>query len=134
MTLLRPRLRGLVSKLALFYALLSLPTLVVVESALLIHEFRGFMSGLDGGSLERAARDGAAELGTQWPHLQGGDATALRIWLDGWVLRFADGHTKRANSVNPIRAGVRRDLRDKVRACDALFLKNGIAATAISAA
>lgn len=49
-----------------------------------------------------------------------------QILLDGWVLRFADGHTKRANSVNPIRAGLRRDLRDKVRACDALFEKNGI--------
>lgn len=49
-----------------------------------------------------------------------------QILLDGWVLRFADGHTKRANSVNPIRAGARRDLREKVRACDALFLANGI--------
>lgn len=88
MTLLRPRLRGLVSKLALFYALLSLPTLVVVESALLIHEFRSFMSGLDGGSLQRAARDGAAELAAQWPQLSGADGTALRVWLDGWALRL----------------------------------------------
>ncbi len=49
-----------------------------------------------------------------------------QLLLDGWVLRFAGGHTKRANSVNPVRAGLRRDLRDKVRACDALFLANGI--------
>jgi hypothetical protein len=30
-----------------------------------------------------------------WPSLQ-------QILYDGWILRFADGHTKRANSVNPI--------------------------------
>jgi N-acetylglutamate synthase len=32
---------------------------------------------------------------TAWP--------ALQQWLyDGWVVRFADGHTRRANSVNPL--------------------------------
>ena len=49
-----------------------------------------------------------------------------QILLDGWVLRFAGGHTKRANSVNPVRPGARSDLREKVRACDALFTANGI--------
>jgi signal transduction histidine kinase len=88
MTLLRPRLRGLVSKLALFYALLSLPTLIVVESVLLTHEFRRFMAGLDGGSLEQAARRGAAELAALWPRLDGEDGAALGVWLDGWVLRL----------------------------------------------
>lgn len=49
-----------------------------------------------------------------------------QLLLDGWVLRFAGGHTKRANSVNPVRPGANRDLRGKVRACDALFVANGI--------
>jgi len=89
MTVLRPQLRGLVSKLALFYVLLSLPTLVVVESAILIYEFGHFMHGITQGSLDRAAERGAADLAAQWPHLRGAgdvDAVALHTWLDGWVL------------------------------------------------
>ena len=87
MTVLRPQLRGLVSKLALFYLLLSLPTLVVVESAILIFEFGHFMRGVAEGSLDRAAERGAADLGTKWPHLRAdADAVTLRTWLDGWVL------------------------------------------------
>jgi len=91
MTVLRPQLRGLVSKLALFYVLLSLPTLVVVESAILIYEFGHFMRGIAEGSLDRATENGAKELGAQWPHLRGSDGAdtqALRMWLDGWVLRL----------------------------------------------
>ena len=89
MTVLRPQLRGLVSKLALFYVLLSLPTLVVVESAILIYEFGHFMRGVADGSLDRAAERGAADLAARWPHLRAPDDTdgvALRTWLDGWVL------------------------------------------------
>ena len=89
MTVLRPQLRGLVSKLALFYVLLSLPTLVVVESAILIYEFGHFMRGVADGSLDRAAERGAADLAARWPHLRAPDDTdgvALRTWLDGWIL------------------------------------------------
>jgi signal transduction histidine kinase len=91
MTVLRPQLRGLVSKLALFYLLLSVPTLIVVESTILIYEFGQFMRGIADGSLDRAAERGAADLATQWPHLRGAgdvDAVALHTWLDGWVLRL----------------------------------------------
>ena len=91
MAVLRPRLRGLVTKLALFYALLSLPTLVVVESAVLTHEFRQLMAGVSHGSLDRAARRGAVDLASQWTHLRGSsgiDTAALHMWLDAWVLRL----------------------------------------------
>ena len=89
MTVLRPQLRGLVSKLALFYLLLSLPTLVVVESTILIYEFGHFMRGVSEGSLDRAAEKGASDLARQWPHFaHDGDAVALHTWLDGWVLRL----------------------------------------------
>ena len=86
MAVLRPRLRGLVFKLALFYVLLSLPTLVVVESAILFYEFHRFMGGVAAGSLDRAAARGAQELATQWPALPA--RAAARTWLDHWVLRL----------------------------------------------
>jgi signal transduction histidine kinase len=91
MTVLRPQLRGLVFKLALFYVLLSLPTLMLVESAILIHEFHQFMSGVETGSLDRAVEGGARELAAQWPHLRSADPAdnaSLQIWLDAWVLRL----------------------------------------------
>ncbi len=91
MSVLRPHLHGLVFKLALFYVLLALPILVVVEAVILIHEFRQFTTGIANGSLNQAADHGARELADQWEHLRGSSGTddnALRVWLDGWVLRL----------------------------------------------
>ncbi len=91
MTVFRPRLRGLVSKLALFYLLLSLPTLIAVESVILTYEFQRFVNGIDHGSLERAAGRGAQELGTQWAGLLDRSkptSMALQVWLDAWILRL----------------------------------------------
>ncbi len=91
MTLFRRRLRGLVSKLALFYALLSLPTLIVVESVILTFEFQRFVNGIEQGSLERAAERGAATLLSQWPTLhpaESTDSSVMRIWLDAWTLQL----------------------------------------------
>lgn len=48
-----------------------------------------------------------------WPALQ-------EMMLDGWLLRFAGGHTRRANSINPLRQG-RRDLREKIAECEAAY-------------
>ena len=42
------------------------------------------------------------------------------LFCDGWVLRFADGYTKRANSVNPLYPGT-RDIEDKIRACERIY-------------
>jgi signal transduction histidine kinase len=91
MTVLRPRLRGLVSRLALFYVLLSLPTLIVVESAILIYEFAHFMHGIADGRFDRAAEAGASDLASRWTGLRGADDAghvALRTWLDAFVLRL----------------------------------------------
>ncbi|MGB0133654.1 ATP-binding protein [Dokdonella sp.] len=91
MNVFRPRFRGLVAKLALFYALLSLPTLVVVEGVILFYEFQRFTNGVQNESLEHAAKREASELSTQWSHLrgiQGTDTVALKLWLDAWILRL----------------------------------------------
>ena len=39
---------------------------------------------------------------------------------DGWVLRFADGYTKRANSVNPLYAST-FDLEEKIAFCESIY-------------
>lgn len=47
---------------------------------------------------------------TTWP--------ALQQWLyDGWVVRFADGHTRRANSVNPLYPS-HQDAAAKIAQCE----------------
>jgi hypothetical protein len=42
------------------------------------------------------------------------------LLFDGWVLRFADGYTKRANSINPIHYST-LDLNEKIAACDQIY-------------
>jgi len=59
---LRPQLRGLIFKLALFYVLLSLPCLIVVESGVLVFEFNRVMSEVDAGGLLRATQSASLEL------------------------------------------------------------------------
>ena len=53
-----------------------------------------------------------------WPALQ-------TVLLDGWVLRFAGGYTKRANSINPTYPGENGDLAAKVDICEAFYARRG---------
>ena len=53
-----------------------------------------------------------------WPALQ-------QVLFDGWILRFADGYTKRANSVNPIYPS-KLDLEAKVSACERIYCDRGL--------
>lgn len=48
-----------------------------------------------------------------WPSLQ-------TVLYDGWVLRFSDGYTKRANSANPIHGGVLK-VDEKIDRCEKLY-------------
>lgn len=48
-----------------------------------------------------------------WPSLQ-------TLLCDGWVLRFADGYTKRANSVNPLYP-CSADVTENIQACESLY-------------
>jgi ribosomal protein S18 acetylase RimI-like enzyme len=53
-----------------------------------------------------------------WPSLE-------TMLYDGWVLRFADGHTRRANSINPLYAS-QRDINEKIRACETIYRSKGL--------
>ena len=46
-------------------------------------------------------------------------------WYDGWVLRFARGYTRRANSITPLDAGL-LPLQDKVAQCVARYRDEGL--------
>jgi len=60
------------------------------------------------------------------------ELTMFRAWpsfeaidYDGWVLRFADGYTKRANSVNP-HFGSSLPLEAKIATCEAAYRERGL--------
>jgi len=89
---LRPQLRGLISKLTLFYVLLSLPCLIVVESAILIFEYATFSRSVDGGSLLRATERAAGELTDAWPSAPADEAAALNSWTQALILRLQRPH------------------------------------------
>ncbi len=75
---------------------------------------------------------GAAE---EDPHLaQRAEEACLAAWpalrellLDGWLLRFSGGHTRRANAVNVVGPS-RRDADGKLAACEALYAAQGLPA------
>ena len=85
---LRPQLRGLISKLTWFYVLLSLPSLILVESAILIYEFQGFVASIEAGSLTRATEQASRELAAAWPTTPADEASALGSWAQAWILRL----------------------------------------------
>lgn len=49
-----------------------------------------------------------------------------QVLLDGWLLRFADGCTRRANSVNPLWPGGALGIDDRIRRCAALYAAQGL--------
>ncbi|MFD0620504.1 GNAT family N-acetyltransferase [Paenibacillus sp. GCM10027629] len=50
------------------------------------------------------------------------------LLYDGWVLRFADGYTKRANSINPIHYST-YDLNNKIEECEKIYSANNLPTT-----
>jgi ribosomal protein S18 acetylase RimI-like enzyme len=53
-----------------------------------------------------------------WPSLQ-------TMLYDGWVLRFADGYTKRANSVHPLYSSS-LNVEEKIQACEEIYQSKGL--------
>lgn len=85
---LRPQLRGLIFKLTLFYVLLSLPCLVLVETGILAWEFNDLMRDIEGGSLTRATHAAAAELARSWPGAGAQSPQYLATATEALVLRL----------------------------------------------
>ena len=52
-------------------------------------------------------------------------AALQTLLYDGWVIRFSNGYTKRANSVNPLYPS-RMDLEEKLRFCESLYREKGV--------
>jgi len=50
------------------------------------------------------------------------------LLYDGWVLRFANGYTKRANSINPIYSST-FDLNQKIVECENIYTNNNLRPT-----
>ncbi|MEA1855326.1 GNAT family N-acetyltransferase [Cytobacillus sp. FSL R5-0569] len=50
------------------------------------------------------------------------------LLYDGWVLRFSNGYTKRANSINPIHYST-YDLNQKIRECEKNYSNNELSTT-----
>ena len=56
-----------------------------------------------------------------WPPLS-------TLLYDGWILRFADGYTKRANSINPIYHSS-LDIQQKIACCEQIYKENQLQTT-----
>jgi hypothetical protein len=50
------------------------------------------------------------------------------LLYDGWVLRFSNGYTKRANSINPIHYST-YDLNQKIKECEKIYSNNDLRTT-----
>jgi len=55
---------------------------------------------------------------TAWPSLQ-------TVVYDGWILRFAEGYTKRSNSVNPLYSST-LPLAEKIESCEVRYRSLGL--------
>lgn len=54
-----------------------------------------------------------------WPALQ-------TLVYDGWLVRFANGFTKRSNSINPIYQGNDQGVEEKIGRCETIYSQNGL--------
>ena len=81
-------MRSLVFKLAVFYMLLSLPSLLLVESTTLVYEYRELMIRVDDGALVDAANVAAQSLAMSWQGRGYNDAALLTAWSEALALKL----------------------------------------------
>lgn len=49
------------------------------------------------------------------------------MYYDGWVLRFAEGYTRRANSIYPIYPSSQAiDIHEKIQSCESVYRNHGL--------
>jgi N-acetylglutamate synthase-like GNAT family acetyltransferase len=53
-----------------------------------------------------------------WPSIQ-------TMFFDGWIIRMANGYTKRANSINPIYS-FENNIMKKIKYCENIYRKNNL--------
>ena len=73
---------------------------------------------MQSGEKEALARRAEASCLTGWPALR-------HVFYDGWLLRLAGGHTRRANSVNLLWPGT-RDLKEKIQYCETVYARQAL--------
>ncbi|MEO6075519.1 MAG: histidine kinase, partial [Dokdonella sp.] len=81
-------MRSLVFKLAVFYMLLSLPSLLLVESTTLVYEYHEVMTRVDDGALVDAANIAARSLATSWRGHADSDTAMLAAWSEALALNL----------------------------------------------
>ncbi len=81
-------MRSLVFKLAVFYMLLSLPSLLLVESTTLVYEYSELMARVDEGALVDAANVASQSLATNWHGRGDNDAALLVAWSEALALNL----------------------------------------------
>ncbi|MCG8465344.1 MAG: HAMP domain-containing protein [Xanthomonadales bacterium] len=87
MTAFWPNMRGLIVKLAVFYLLLSIPILILVESTVLMVEFRHLMQEVEQGALRDTLAEGAGEISDGLSPRNFSEAPWI-AWLDAWLIRM----------------------------------------------
>ena len=54
-----------------------------------------------------------------WPALQ-------VMFIDGWIIRFSSGYTRRANSVSPLYQGRNLRVEEKIHECERLYFQGSL--------
>lgn len=84
----RHPLQGLTFKLALFYLLLSVPALALIQWTIVSFEFHELFEAVDSGRMANMTRDAARELGRNWKPEQPPSQIELATRTEALVLRL----------------------------------------------
>lgn len=84
----RHPLQGLTFKLALFYLLLSVPALALIQGTIVTFEFHELFEAVDSGRLRNMTRDAADEIGRHWKDGKTPSEIELATRAEALVLRL----------------------------------------------